>query len=240
VYIISSSKIVNNIYQSLESTKELHVSSILYGEPYTGKKSLIKKLYPNSVWIDGENLEEILNVLGNYTQVIINNFEKITNIDVINFNNSNVIAIYNKKILNPHLEKKFAFIYRMPSLAERPEDIELFSNYYTQEARDIFTISKDVTLSLEDIDISENFKSLKSSIYKHLLLKQLSQEDLNYALENYFTKHYNGTNVYKELLELFERPLLKVGLQLYKSQLKLAKVLGINRNTLRKKINENS
>ena len=240
MYIVSNSRVVNSIYQSLQSTKDLHVSSILYGEPFTGKKMLIKKLYPSSVWVDGENLEEVLNALDNYSQIIITNFEKIANIDVINFNNSSVIALYNKKNLDPRLENKFAFIYRMPSLAERLEDIELFTKYYIQEARNIFNITTEVEINIEDIDLSSNFRSLKSSIYKYLLLKQLSKEDLNYALENYFLKHYQGTNVYKELLGLFEKPLIQTGLKLYKSQLKLAEVLGINRNTLRKKINEYS
>jgi len=238
VFIVSNSKIVNNIYQSLQSTKDLHVSSILYGEAYTGKKTLVKKLYPNSVWVDGSKLEDVLNALGNYSQIIITNYEKIANIDAINFNNSSVIAIYNKKSLDPRLENKFAFIYRMPPLSERLEDIELFTKYYTHEAQELFNLSLDVKLDNNDLDLSENFRSLKSSIYKYLLLKQLSDEDLNYTLENYFEKHYRGSNLYKEMLEVFEKPLLKVGLKLYKSQLKLADVLGINRNTLRKKINE--
>ncbi len=240
MFIVSNSKIVNNIYQSLQSTKDLRVSSILYGEAYTGKRTLVKKLYPNSVWVDGNKLEDVLNALGNYSQIIITNYEKIANIDAINFNNSSVIAIYNKKSLDPRLKSKFAFIYRMPSLSERVEDIELFTKLYLQEARELFNLSSDVIVTSEDIDLSENFRSLKRSIYKYLLLKQLSNDDLNYALEHYFEKHYKGSNVYKEMLKVFEKPLLRIGLKLYKSQLKLADILGINRNTLRKKINEYS
>ncbi len=47
-----------------------------------------------------------------------------------------------------------------------------------------------------------------------------------------------GFNIYKRELELFEKALIVAGLEKYGSQLKLAQALGINRNTLRKKINE--
>jgi DNA-binding protein Fis len=44
------------------------------------------------------------------------------------------------------------------------------------------------------------------------------------------------TKTYKELLELFEIPLLQAAKKRFKSQVKMADNLDINRNTLRKKI----
>jgi len=47
-----------------------------------------------------------------------------------------------------------------------------------------------------------------------------------------------GNNAYRENLPIFERPLIEAGLKRYRSQLRLSSILGLNRNTLRKKINE--
>ncbi|HIC42959.1 MAG TPA: Fis family transcriptional regulator, partial [Sulfurimonas sp.] len=48
-----------------------------------------------------------------------------------------------------------------------------------------------------------------------------------------------GNNDYRNFLYLFEAPLIKAGLEKFKTQLQLADKLGLNRNTLRKKIAEN-
>jgi len=66
----------------------------------------------------------------------------------------------------------------------------------------------------------------------------LSQEELERALYHHLLKHLEGNNAYREKLGILERPLLEAGLKRYGSQLKLAEALGINRNTLRKKLHE--
>jgi len=43
---------------------------------------------------------------------------------------------------------------------------------------------------------------------------------------------------YKDMLELFDKALIEAETQMFKSQLQVAQHLGINRNTLRKKIDE--
>lgn len=240
MHIISRSAFVNKIYQSLQSTKELYVSSILYGDEYTGKKSLVKELYNSSTWVSGEDLEQVQNALANHSQIVITDFEKISNIDTVTFGNSNIVAISNRKELDSRIEDKFAFIYRMPPLMERDDDTKLYTDHFTKEAKELFNINADIEIKKEYLDLSKNIKSLKSSIYKSVLLQNLSSDDICHTLYSYFIKNYNGANVYKDQLELFEKPLIDAGLELYKSQLKLSEVLGINRNTLRKKINEYS
>jgi DNA-binding protein Fis len=50
-----------------------------------------------------------------------------------------------------------------------------------------------------------------------------------------------GTNSdYRNNLYIYEVPLIRAGLKKFKSQLQLADRLGLNRNTLRKKIADNS
>jgi len=238
VYINSNSPTVNKIYQSLQSIKGLLVSSLIYGEEFTGKKTLVKKIFPDYIWINGEDTEQLKSALKEYSHIVITNFEKVNNFDILNFENINVIAIYNGKIYDKRLENLFAFIYYFPSLIEREEDIEQFSNYFLKESKDIFDINEDIKIYAKDIDISKNLKSLKSSVYKTVLYKTIDKKELKTILYNYFLRNYKGINVYKEQLEIFEKALISAGLDIYGSQLKLSEVLGINRNTLRKKINE--
>ncbi len=238
MYFLSHSETINKIYQSLKSTKDIFVSSIIYGERYCGKKSLVKQIFNNSYWVDGKSIKDVKDALENNSYVVITNFEKITDLDSLNFENVNVVAIYNNKTLDSRVENKFAFIYHMPSMREREEDVKLFTQYYLETAKDIYDIKEDIKIDKNDIDISQNLKSLKKSIYKTTLLKSLNREDIFYCLYNFYLKNYNGNNIYKKELETFEKALIKSGLELYKSQLKLSEILGINRNTLRKKINE--
>ncbi len=238
MYIISQSETISRIYQSLENTKDLLVSSLIYGEAHVGKKSMVSKLYKESIWVSGENLKDIQKALNESSYVVITNFEKVTDLDFLDFENSNIVAICNSKTISSRLEDKFAFIYHIPSLREREDDVKLFSKEYIEEAKKIYNIDKEVEIDSFDIDISENLKSLKSSIYKSVLLKNLDKSDIYKILYNYFYNNYEGSNIYKEHLEIFEKALLSAGLDIYKSQLKLSDVLGINRNTLRKKINE--
>ena len=101
-------------------------------------------------------------------------------------------------------------------------------------------IDNSVTLSSRDVDLNENIKSLKSSIYRKLILNSLTRDDIENILFEYLYKSINGNNAYRENLSLFEKPLIKAGLKKFKSQLRLSSVLGINRSTLRKKIYEYS
>ncbi len=238
MFLINHSVVINKIYQSLCSTMDIFVSSVIYAERYSGKTEIVKKVYKNSFWVDGSNLQDIQKALKEHHYIVITNFEKISDLDSLNFENVNVVAIYNSDRLSKRVENKFAFIYHIPPLIQREDDIKVLADYYTQEAKEIFNVEKDIIVDSLEIDVSKNLKSLKSSIYKNILLNNLDKDDLSYLLYHYFLKNYDGNSVYKEQIELFEKVLIEAGLELYKSQLKLSDVLGINRNTLRKKINE--
>jgi len=192
VFIVSNNRIVNKIYQSLQATKELLVSSLIYGEKYTGKKSLVRQIYGNSFWVDGSNFDEVKSAIKSHTHVVVTNFEKITNYDILDFENINLVAIYNSKSYNRVLEDKFAFIYHMPSLNEREEDIELFKDHFCQEAKDILEIKEDITLEKRELEIYNNLKSLRKSIYKTLITKSMNRSDISQTLYFYFLKNMDG------------------------------------------------
>ena len=238
MFLHSNSKQINKTFQIIQATKELLVSSLIYGESNTGKKTFIREIFKNSTWVDGSNIEDVKFSLKNSDNLVITNFEKILNYKELEFENINIVAILNSKTYDKNLDNKFAFIYYMPPLRDRKEDVKLFTNYYLKSAKKLFNIKENIELESRDIDISNNIKSLKSSIFKTVLYKTVSKDELFDILYYYFLKNYEGKNVYKEQLELFEKALITAGLDIYKSQLKLSDILGINRNTLRKKINE--
>ena len=99
---------------------------------------------------------------------------------------------------------------------------------------------KEFIQKLKDIkiDLSGNGITLKQSIYKSILLKSISKQEIIDTLYSYFTKELKDGRDYKKLLEIFEIPLLKASRDIFKSQLQMATKLKINRITLRKKLNK--
>jgi DNA-binding protein Fis len=237
VQFLSNSSQIDNIVKGFTLTKSLFVSSLLIGETHTGKKTLIQTLFPNSVYIDANNGEELLSALESHDEVIIYNFEKIIDVDSLNFENKRIIAIANHIENTAKIEKKFAFIYQMPTLEER-DDIELLIQHFQDKIQKELMVENKITLDVQKLNLSQNIHSLKASIYKQLMNQTLSSEEIESILFEYLLEHMDGNNAYREYLYLYEKPLIEAGLQKYKSQLKLSNILGLNRNTLRKKIQE--
>ena len=90
------------------------------------------------------------------------------------------------------------------------------------------------------LNLTKNTKSLKRSVYIHLMKQSMDTQDIEEILYHYLLKHLDGNDAYREHLSLYERPLIEAGLHKFGSQLQLSQVLGINRNTLRKKIHEHN
>ena len=239
VQFLSNSLQVEQIIKGLTLTKSLMVTSILIGEPYTGKKSLVESIFQKSIFIDGHNQNTLIHALQTHEEIIIYNFEAIAeSLSRYDFSNKRIIAITNDPFCTNAIEEKFAFIYRMPSLRERSEDIPLLTKHFCDMIREELMITSECSVDQAHLDLSENIKSLKASLYRQLVTADLSQDALEKLLYAYLYPRLEGKNAYREHLELFERPLIQAGLAKYRSQLKLSSVLGLNRNTLRKKIYE--
>ena len=71
------------------------------------------------------------------------------------------------------------------------------------------------------------------------LLQDINESELMDIMRNYLIDKLGSNSDYKNFNHLYEAPLLKAGLEKFKSQLRFADRLGLNRNTLRKKIAEN-
>ncbi len=130
VQFLSNSIQVKNIIKGLTLSKSLFVSILIVGEPHTGKKSLVRTLYREQNFIDGGDFEKVNRALESSKEVIIYNFDKIESVDSLNFENKRVVAISNRVHNSSVIDRKFAFIYNMPPLRDRLEDVELLSREF--------------------------------------------------------------------------------------------------------------
>jgi DNA-binding NtrC family response regulator len=237
--LFTKSEPVHNIIKGFNLTKTLFVSSIIIGEANIGKKMLATYLFPDAPVVSGEDQESVVAALKEYDEVIITDFEKLSNQESLDLDNKRIIAtasyIGNQNII----DDLFAFIYTLPSLKDRPEDTAFIKALYIKEAQENLMLTEtDISVSKIPVDLTENSKSLKSTIYRYLMTHSMEKSDIQDAIYSYALKKLDGNNGYKEHLELYEKPLIEAGLKKFTSQLQLSQILGINRNTLRKKIHE--
>ena len=108
------------------------------------------------------------------------------------------------------------------------------AKFFSKEAASIF--GKDSTPSKLIINTKSNAHSLRKSIYFSHLFESIGENEIMMLMEKYILDNMEGMNSYKDLIYLFEAPLLKASSKKHKSQVQMAKHLGLNRITLRKKL----
>jgi DNA-binding protein Fis len=238
-HFFTNSPEVQSIIKGLNLTKTLFVSSIIVGAPHTGKKSLARYLFPEAPMVSGEDQEAVEALLKEVDEIIITDFEKLRNQESLDIDNKRIIATANYVGNQQTIDNLFAFIYALPSLKERPDDMHFIRNKFLKEAQSNLLIEHlDFPIDQMPIDLSDNSKTLKKSIYTYINSRSMNENEIQQAIYHYILKNLEGNNGYKEYLSLYEKPLIEAGLEKFGSQLQLSQVLGINRNTLRKKIHE--
>lgn len=224
--------------------KTLNVNSLITGETGVGKKSLAQYILPNTPIIDASNFDELLTALASVNQIIISNLHNAPNlqtlIDTIKTNNVRVIATANNYIENHSLDDVFSIKFDIPPLSTREEDVEALVKIFSDEASLLFGVVSELNMNNFNPDLSRNSHSLKRQVMVNYLLQDVQDTELMDIIENYLSDKLGSNSDYREFLYLYEVPLIKSGLKQFKSQLKLSDKLGLNRNTLRKKIADNS
>ena len=233
------SKVILNSAKLLQAVQ---VNALILGSSGTGKKSLAKYILPNSDIYEAKNLQRDISddVLHLQNEaIIIDKINELTNIDLflkwLEDNSIRVIAISNTENLNQKLKDIFSINLEIPSLSKREEDTKALVNKFSQEASSILDLAK-IPSSKLIVNISNNTHSLRKSIYFSYLFETIGEHEILMFLEKYLSENLRGENSYKDLSYIFEVPLLKASTKKYKSQVQVAKHLGLNRITLRKKL----
>ena len=239
---IAKSKNSKEILNSAHLLQSVKINALIYGESGVGKKSLAKYILPNTRIYKAKNLQQDINdniISIQDTAIIIDKIENITNIELllnwINENNIRVIATTLKQDLNSKLAELFSITIELPELKDREEDVKDLISKFSLEASktlDLPSISSNKLM----VNISNNAHSLRKSIYFSYLFETIGEDEILMFMENYMFSNMQGETSYKDFIYLFEVPLLKAANKKYKSQVQMAKHLGLNRITLRKKL----
>ncbi len=237
---ISKSEASKKVLKIAQMSANLPVNVLILGQIGVGRKLLAKEILPTAQAYDARVFEQLIIEdkidLKKLNQVILYDINKVLNkSQFLNYLNGIKIVATGFAGADEYFEQ-FAVKIDILPLEERAEDLEELITYYSNEAKKIY--ASNITSKDININLSGNGITLKQSIYKSILLKSITKQELKDTLEEFFIKEFKVERSYKQLLEIFEIPLLKASKKVYKSQLQMAKKLNINRITLRKKLNK--
>ena len=238
---IAVSDVSKEILNSATLLKSLGINALIVGEKGVGKKALAAYIIPNAKVYDAKELQSDINdnvLTINSESIVIDGIDNITNIELlINWsikNDIRIIATSTKQELNSKLQDFFSITIDIPPLEMRKEDIKPLANKFAKEAGKVLGAEKKPEKLI--INTSENAHSLRKSIYFSYLFESIGESEIMMLLESFILDNLEGENSYRDLVYLFEAPLLRASQKKYKSQLQMAKYLGLNRITLRKKL----
>jgi DNA-binding protein Fis len=239
---IAIDEISKKILNSAKLLQAVNVHALIVGDDGSGKKALGKFILPSSKIYKAKSLQQdILDEAINLqdSSIIIDKIHEITNIEIflkwLVEKNIRIIAISNSEVLNQKLKDIFSITLDIPNFDQRELDTKALVQKFSLEASNTLDMPV-VSASKLISNITNNAHSLRKSIYFSYLFETIGEEEILMFLEKYLAQHLDGENAYKELLYLFEVPLIKASTKKYKSQVQVAKHLGLNRITLRKKL----
>ncbi len=240
---VTASEASYQAFKTATLLKTLSVNALIMGEIGVGKKSLASFILPDASVIDASNFDELLVAIESSSEIIITNIDSSPNIkrliQTIKSNNIRVIATSKQSFNNEFTNDLFSVKFDIPSLSHRVEDVEVLVNLFKEEATLLFGGEKNLDLKNFKADLSQNAKSLKRQVMVNYLLEDIQDSELMGIIKNYLYDKMGSNSDYRNFLYLYEVPLIQAGLERFKSQLQLSDKLGLNRNTLRKKIAEN-
>ena len=237
---IAISQSSQKILKIAKMSAELPINVIILGQTGVGRKVLANEILPGIQSFDARTLEKMIlskNInLKDYNALIIYDLNKVLNKEEFLERLKGIKLVATSFLDTSKYINDFAIKLEIPPLEERPEDLEALIDLYTKEAIKIYSSIE--TPKNINIDISGNAITLKQSIYKSILLKSMTKQEIMATLNDFFINEFKDERNYKQLLEVFEIPLLKAAKKVYKSQLQMANKLNINRITLRKKLHK--
>jgi DNA-binding NtrC family response regulator len=240
---VTASESSKEAFKTATLLKTLTINSLITGEKGVGKSSLAVYILPDAPIIDASDFSNLLSTLESSKEVIITNLENSPNIktliDTINLKGIRVVATAKSLFDYEKVDDLFSVKFNIPPLRERLEDVTPLIDIFLKEAFLLFAGRKEFNIKDFKHDLSENAHSLRRQVMINYLLEDIKDVELISIIENYLSNKLGSSSDYRNFLYLYEVPLIKAGINKYKSQLQLADKLGLNRNTLRKKISDN-
>ena len=240
---IAVSKPLKEALKSANLLKTLKFNTLISGEPGTGRHTLAKLILPGApiVHADGTEFHQSIE---QHDKLIVDRFETIENLpkffQLVQKHGTQIVAV-----ADPAFEEREGIFFSvrivLPPLDERPDDIPPLVEKFKREILSLFGEEKenDFDVDMHRLDLTRNAYSLRKSILLQYLALDIGDEEILDINERFLQKHLEeGEDIYRKMLYLYEVPLIRAGTRRYKSQLKMSRYLGLNRNTLRKKINE--
>ncbi len=237
---LTASPASKEAYKTANLLKSLSVNALIGGEHGTGKTSLARFILPEASVFDARNFDLIYAALPTSNALIINNIEKSPNLARLyeTLEEHKVRVVATTSSLLQMGDDFFSIRLQLPPLRERLEDVALLQKKFIEEAKIIFGVNRDFECASLVPDLLNNAYSLRRQITIHYLLSDINEKELMGVMESFLIDKLGSNNDYRDFLHLYEVPLIRAGIKKFKSQLQLAERLGLNRNTLRKKIAE--
>ena len=240
---ITASDASSKAFKTASLLKTLTVNALIMGEEGVGKRSLASFILPDASVIDASNFDELFVALESAKELIITNIDNSPNLNrliaTIQEKNVRVIATSKQSFNSESIDELFSVKFDIPPLRERMEDVAPLVEKFTQEAAELFGVNDLFNSRNFKADLSKNADSLRRQVMINYLLQDIQDVELMDIIENYLYDKLGSNSDYRNFLYLYEVPLIRGGLKKFKSQLQLSDKLGLNRNTLRKKISEN-
>ena len=240
---VSNSSASKKALKTATLLKSLTVNALIIGESGVGKKSLATIILPEAPVIDASNFKELLSMIESTNELVITNIDESPNLKILlnAIVDKCVRVVATSKItLNyEQIDEVFSVKFDIYPLSQRKEDVKELMQLFFKEAVSLFGTQSTLNLNQITPDLSKNAHSLRRQIMINYLLKDIKDVEIMGIMERFLEQKIGSNNDYKNYLYLYEAPLIKVGLKKFKSQLQLSDRLGLNRNTLRKKISDN-
>ena len=220
------------VYNVVKAAAKLPVNIMIIGEMGTGKETLVSTLFDKiphySVAAMPENIES--------ETVFVRDFENVQDVIAFMRRYEGVRIIAAATDERAIYEEYFPIVVTIPPLRERPEDVQALKEAYIKKAREEFELDH----FDEDfpVDLSKNAISLKRSVYERALFATIDEAKMMQMLEEFLEPRIEEG--YKELLRIFEIPLLRAAKKRFRSALAMSKALQLNRATLTAKLKKYS
>ena len=240
---IAKSRASIEALKSANLLKSVSINALILGESGVGKETLARHILSAPV-VDASLFNELLTLIETNSSVIVKNFHKITNYKKLKItletHKTRIIATASGTISESLMDEFFSLKITIPPLREREEDVLPLIEKFSLEAKEMFGDNSEALFHGKNIvpDLSHNCYSLRRSVYNAYLMNSFGEKEILSMMEQFLSQRIGGRNDYRDLLYLFDVPLIRSGHEKFGSQLAMSEKFGLNRNTLRKKIND--